>query len=460
MISSETNSDRLLFIDDAQVQSNRGVERRIHPGRKFEGNPVLVANREMEVGQAILGTVLKEDGIYRMWYGSALRSHGDYKSERWHMYAESNDGLEWRFPSLGLVTDPTGTTSNNIFLKPDNTRLEYSNVMYTPHLESARQYTLLAYRSGNHYIRFSKDGLEWKDWSCEPVIHHFGDVAFYMYDSHDKLFRGMIKRFLEVRGRRRRIQNWTVSKDGYEWTLPQPAILPDEKDDEWTDGDLNRATEIYGIPIFRYGPVLLGFADLLRATNAMGTPGVNTQGIIDTQLISSRDGKNWERIGDRSPILQIGKRGDFDGGHIRAAKSFVEDGDELRMYYVGVDHPHGAQKKGDWQRAIGMASWPRDRLVGFRSNGDGEVQTTSMHAGLRLHVNADASRGQITAEILDNKGAVIQGYESTNCNPLNTDSLDHVFTWTNGTMLSNSHTKCSVRLKLRNAEAFSVWFTS
>ena len=71
----------------------------------------------------------------------------------------------------------------------------------------------------------------------------------------------------------------------------------------------------------------------MRATDDTGVfMGANTQGIIDVQLISSRDGGNWTRVGDRKPIVQIGRRGSWDGGFIRSAKSFVEDGDELRLY--------------------------------------------------------------------------------------------------------------------------------
>ena len=452
--SNDISLDRVLFIDDAQVQSMRGVERRIHPGRKFEGNPVLAADREWETGQLIVGTVLRENGVDRMWYTSST------KGQNSHMYAESENGRDWTLPSLGLYDDPAGSKDNNVFLDPETRHSATASVMRTPTMGAGREYSITAYFGGSHHICFSKDGFGWTDWSEEPVIYRYGDVSWAAYDHRDELFRGMVKRFLEVRGRRRRIQNWTTSEDGFEWTLPQPAVVPDEQDDEWTGGDIHSATEIYAIPIARYGPVLLGFMDVLRATDAMGTPGVNTQGIIDIQLVSSRDGRTWERVGDRRPIVEMGQRGEFDGGFIRAAESFVEDGDELRLYYTGMDHPHGGQKKGRWQRAIGMASWPKDRLVGLHSGNNGEVATTSMPAGRELHVNADASKGQITAEVLDESGAVVSGLDGASCVPLSADSLDHVFRWADAPSPDNAPAERSVRLRLRNAEVFSVWFSS
>lgn len=458
-MTNQRTADRVLFIDDAQVHSMEGVQRLVHPGKRFEGNPILSGDREWESGQLMLGTVLREDGVYRMWYGSVIGGRGGSKGRMWHMYAESDDGIEWRLPSLGQFTDPEESTKNNVFLDPASPKHQYSNVMRTPEMGSGRRYTLLAYSVDGHHIRFSDDGLHWTEWSTEPVIPEYGDVGFFLYDERAKLFRGMVKNYLVVRGRRRRIQNWTESSDGHEWTLPLPAVIPDAIDDEWTNGDPDKASQIYGIPIFRNGPLLLGFMDVLRSTDAMGTLGQNAQGVMDVQLISSRDGRNWERVGDRRSVLEIGRRGEWDGGHIRSVKSFVEDGDELRLYYFAMDHPHGAQKKGDWQRAIGLATWQRDRLVGLRADDEGEVVTVPVTGGRELHVNTNASEGQITAEFLDGDGTVVPGFEREACLPFDGDSLDHIIRWRSRDLRDRQDESRSVRLTLRNAEVFSLWFT-
>ena len=453
-------AERILFIDDAQVQSMDGLQRRIHPGEKYEGNPVLRGDRPWESDQAMLGTVLKEDGLYRMWYGSGVGGRGDTKAVMWALYAESDDGIEWRLPDLGQFADPEGSMKNNVFLDPESRPHHYSNVMRTPQLGPGRRYTLLALSGLSHYIRFSDDGLSWTDWSSEPVIPRFADVGFYMYDERENLFRGMVKTHLLIRGRGRRIQNWTVSEDAHDWTLPQPAVIPDPIDDAWTGGDPDKASQIYGIPIFRYGPLLLGFMDILRSTDAMmGTTGLNAQGVLDVQLISSRDGRRWERVGDRRRILEMGKRGEWDGGHIRSAKSFVEDGDELRLYYFAMDRPHGAHRKGDRKRAIGLARWQRDRLVGLRAgDGGGELVTVPVPGGRELHVNADASKGQVSAELLDETGRILPGFERAACRPFDGDSLDHTIRWRGQAAGASAGGSLRVRLNVRHAEVFSLWF--
>ena len=450
---------RILFIDDAQIRSMTGLQRCTHAGARHDGNPVLRCDRPWESGQAMLGTVLVEDGVYRMWYGSGVGGQGDAKPAMWAMYAESDDGIEWRLPALGQYADPEGSMNNNVFLDPRSRPHQNASVMPTPHLGPGRRYTLLSFSGHGHYVRFSDDGFVWTDWSPEPVIPRFGDVGFYMYDEADGLFRAMVKCYLQVRGRGRRIQNWTVSEDAHDWTLPLPAVIPDERDDKWTGGDPDKASEIYGIPIFRYGSLLIGFMDILRSTDAMGTFGLNTQGVMDVQLICSRDGRAWERVGDRGRVLEMGKRGEWDGGFIRSAKTFVEDGDELRLYYFAMDHPHGAQKKGDWKRAIGLARWSRDRLVGLRAGDDGgALVTVPLSAGRDLHINADALGGQITAELRDERGEVLPGFGSEDCPPFDGDSLDHTMRWSGRTRANRHGESLNVGLSLRNAEVFSLWF--
>ncbi len=439
---------KVLFIDDAQISSMRGVEHQVHPGQKYEGNPLLGGDSELE-RQTIVGTVLREDGLYRMWY-----QPGRYK---WHSYAESDDGIQWRKPVLGRYKDASGSLENNIFLDPDIRNHDYSSVMPTPHLGEGKSYTMIAYRGAGHYICHSTDGIQWTPWSDEPVIPGYGDLGWYIYDKPANLFRVMIKRHLEVRGLRCRVQHWAVSRDGYNWSLPQPAIAPDEKDDEWTEGDPDKNTQIYGIPIVRYGPIILGFMDVFRCTDPRG---ISMAGVIDTQLISSRDGRHWERAGDRTPVLEKGPKGDWDGGFVRAATSLVQHGQELRLYYTGMDRPHEGQNKSDWKRAIGMVRWRLDGFVGLRAKGDGEVVTVPSQASGELHMNADASEGAITAELLREDGSAVPGFEGRSCVPFERqDSMDHKLEWRDGgSRLSEGHQALSVRLRLRDAEVFSLWW--
>ena len=99
-------------------------------------------------------------------------------------------------------------------------------------------------------------------------------------------------------------------------------------------------------------------------------------------------------------------------------------------------------------------------MVGLRAaDEEGELVTVPVPAGKQLHVNADTSRGQITAELLDEAGTVVPGFEREACLPFDDDALDHTITWRRLASKDNHDENLSVRLYLRNAEVFSLWFS-
>src|SRR5689334_11908649 len=85
----------------------RGIRIEIERGIT-DPEPILTAKGMDEI-LFFGGSILHEDGRYRMWYESvhpdglseAMRKHiGHVKYLR---YAESDDGIKWRRPTLGLV---------------------------------------------------------------------------------------------------------------------------------------------------------------------------------------------------------------------------------------------------------------------------------------------------------------------------------------------------------------------
>jgi len=494
---------RVLFIDDGDLASRRGIERIIHPAQKHESNPVVVADRPWESLLLLGGTVRKEDGKYRMWY----QSYG--KGTMVNLYAESQDGIVWTKPELGLCEDFSGGLQNNIYLSrralrsgnlaplcattddpeedqtpdsdasqapplvkriPRDTVQDHNqNVLYTPHRGEGRKYTMLSYDYGHsghqpydgYFLAFSKDGIRWTDGPEEPVIPGHADVGWFTFDQQDGKFRGIVKSHLNIRGLSRRSVLWTESDDTYEWTMPRPAILPDLEDEEWTEGHEGYNTQFYGMPIFRYESVILGFLQVFKCTWATDGRTVS-DGTIDVQLVSSRDGRHWDRVGDRRPLLELGAPGEWDSATVETGNSLLSIGDEVRVYYTGTNRLHGGYTAGGEPEAmsIGMATWPRGRLVGLRAGAaGGDVLLAKGDGGSRLHVNANAKGGSLVAEIVQD-GRLIPGYQAQDCIPLETDSLDHEVSWRQGPQLPAGACQAPVQvsIKLENAELFSLWW--
>jgi len=208
----------------------------------------------------------------------------------------------------------------------------------------------------------------------------------------------------------------------------------------------------------RYESVVLGLLEIFRCYDGAKS----TDGFLDVQLAVMREGGKWQRVGDRTAAIQLGKEGDWDGGIIQTGNSLVVDGDVVRIYFTDSRYRHGDKGKRNnetWQ-AIGMATWPRDRMVGLRAgNPGGEVVVRQPIQGKTFHINADATGGEVVVELAGERGAPIGGFEAGHCVPLRQSSLDHTVVWEGGWPLAGlAGTPVEVRIKMTNAEIFSMWW--
>ena len=126
---------------------------------------------------------------------------------------------------------------------------------------------------------------------------------------------------------------------------------------------------------FLYHNIYIGIAGVLYVTG----PGaaeheIPIDGPIDAQLVSSRDGFNWDYPDEiRTPIIPRGESGTFDTGMIMgtAIEPIITD-DEIHWYYTGTEHTHGAQMK-DRHKAIGLAKWRLDGFVSLDADAEGGI---------------------------------------------------------------------------------------
>ena len=160
----EIGNRKQLFLDRHVVESLTHAKRVLNPAAKHPANPLVKPDRPWEGHYLGLGRVLYDEDrkIFRMWYGStdrfAAKKGGDrLRPYRWdwsvedgravrrkveeiygyseyagrndwiRLYAESEDGIHWRKPNLGLV-EFQGSRDNNM-LPPG----EYVPGHYDPH---------------------------------------------------------------------------------------------------------------------------------------------------------------------------------------------------------------------------------------------------------------------------------------------------------------------------------------
>ena len=138
-------------------------------------------------------------------------------------------------------------------------------------------------------------------------------------------------------------------------------------------------------------------------------------GTIDTSLATSRDGIEWERVLDRQTFLSLGKEGGWEDGMVRIAQNFIVVGDEIYLYYGGVQGAHMDRKFAAAERRhqpmLGLATLRRDGFVSVEAGDEEGFLLTQplVIAGNELHLNAEC-RGGLRVEVTDDAGVPLEGY--------------------------------------------------
>ncbi len=472
--------EKQLFVDSVMIRSKQGVTRVVHPAKKLE-KPVLTAEMPWEVRTKdgvidkrvnIYGTVLRDEksGSFKMWYadpGSVL-------------FATSADGIHWERPILNvsgktnetdlhlhspsIIEDKFETDPNKRFKAVGNA----SKGVDDAKLQRLKDKFELAawYRDKDHrlyYAASSPDGLRWT-LDPEPILLGC-DTITLSQDPVTGEYLAFHKRQGDPRVVGIRHIFLSVSKDMKHWSEPHPVVVADEVDNKATR-KLKGGTysEYYNLSAFPYAGQWLGFVTHFRRVEPpsalFGNDEVNgqkrgTTGIIDVQLVTSRDGRHWHRCSDRNPVIPLGPHA-YDAGSIFGlCNAPVIVGDEMWMYYTAVTTPHGGLPP-EKQQSIARASWRIDGLASLQAKEKpGKVETHDFIAeGKKLVVNADVKSGKLMVEVLNAAGDVIKGYDKESSVILNQDSVRMEIQWKDADALTAG---IPIRLKfhLENGDLYS-----
>ena len=498
-------TQKQLFVDDYVIESiEPGVISLMNQPLKYAGNPVLEMDRcwEADMHFANSTSVIydKEEKLFKIWTETVNYNWSDTLLA----YYVSNDGIHWEKPLTGQFDYHSpwcrGEPSRkHNFLRPGVHR---PGVFKDPHEnDPAKKYKTLysprAMRGQPRETRkgtwaaYSADGIHWKDYLAEvnPVFlsNDTHQVVFWdphrdKYVTHIRLKPPLFKDNPRMWGRDRqegvRTPGLATSDDFLHWNAPKDMRDPVEVNKEFIllapDEDDTPATRgFYSLETLLYEGVYIGFptpyhnyplldSNLPPTGGNARSPWIDT---IDVQLAFSRDGKAWQRVGNRRPFIPNGPAGSYDAGmvYISQAPTVREDLCEIWIYYLGLRKGHGAVNRGENQE--GAISLARLRLDGFvsLSAGKGAVTTKPLEfEGNRLRINASTAgdQGSVYVEILDpQKGQPLAGFARDDSDVFQGDRVRHTVTWRNEGDLSGLGGK-SVRLRfhLERAKLFSFQF--
>lgn len=495
------DSRHSLFLDDFLIEDKVNVTRRINQPEKYENNPVLAPDLEHPWEGRVSGiSVLydEEEHLFKMWYNATNlvlsrpdQASPDYIYDTFICYATSKDGIQWKKPELEVQDYDYGfhwayihgkvksyeewaqnyrssmTKKNNILLRSLKSECFDVGAVISDNKDPDpnRRYTLVSHFNYYHLndkskkngigLIFSPDGIHWRYSEDEPVDLQIyaGDRTTAFYDAGTKKYIVLTRPPKQIaKGSGRRVAMW-VSGDLENWEEVGEILAADERDPE--------RTELYSMYPFKYESMYIGFLEMYYVP----------QGIGETQLVCSRDGVHWKRVG-RKPFLTWGLQESsrdvtkgFDSAWVFPVSSPpIRVGNRLYVWYSGRKTRHFFHPSGGIE-AIGLATLRVDGYVSIDAGEDEGFLLTKpfTFSGKELHVNSKTewrdARGMLKVEILNEDNEPIPGYEKAFCDGIRSDSIDTLVSWRRRSDIGSLAIR-PIRIKfyLANTNLYSFWF--
>lgn len=484
---------RQLFFDRRFIDSSSGITLKMNPPVQHP-SPVLVADRPWEsYGIGGYNTVLREtDGRFRMWYDAAVKGGLPSEGARRLGYAESDDGLHWTKPTLGLI-EYEGSRENNLVAPPHELQSQQGATVFIDERApaEARYRMWTKYRPSDAemaagaepglWAMQSPDGIHWA--LCEGQPNPAGESCdtqnMVFWDDRLELYIGYIRakqtqhrdEAAEAAGHGRyRSVGRTTSPDFAAWTpleitfqadaqdLAMP--VPSQRDDPRPNIDY------YTSCAMKYPWAEDAYIMLPSAYYHWGDD--DYPATMDVQLLTSRDGIRWDRAGERESFLRCGADGGPQSGMLFANPWLIPVGDELWLYYSATGRSHGPAPPDTDERAaarnggIYRSTMRRDGFVSADAGyGGGELTTPELtFGGSRLELNLEGSAGGwAQVEILQPNGEPYPGFGLAQADVLRGNGVAKPVTWRGAADVGSlAGQSARLRFVMRSAKLYAFCF--
>ncbi|PKO23836.1 MAG: hypothetical protein CVU38_01815 [Chloroflexi bacterium HGW-Chloroflexi-1] len=427
--------------------------------------PVLQGETDADAaGVSIYGSVIRDGSVFRMWY-QAWPKNWDGADVIAVGCVESDDGMNWRRPSYGLI-ECCGSTRNHLTDLPFHS----TSVLIDPTAAPSARYRAFGSASPNrvrqypqkinkpgYFTAHSADGLHWELDSPDPVWPWM-DVITSVWDNYSGCARIALKHNLPIRRLSRRsffTAEWARGKA----TQPVSALIPDEYDDLLSQAQGFNSTDYYGVGLLPTEGTTVGFLWNFRhqLPIAYYEPGMfhyGDVGRVDITIVYQTErGGRWQHVTGRPDWLSAQDMPDWARGALYTAAYPIDVGDETWLYFCGSLDRHGwcgkgisyaefvksAPEKGGWSR-IGLAKWPKNRIIGYEAALTDYIvlsplvviaERTGAKVESKLSLNVvTRSGGQVRVQLIneDNRQP-IAGYTFDDCQVITGDHLEATIRW-------------------------------
>ena len=476
-----------LFIDNRFFIRSSGIELRMNPPHQ-PTEPVLSADKPWEA-QGIGGynTVIREgEDRFRLWYAAQLISGYPQEGAVRLCYAESDDGIEWRKPELGLVPF-NGSAANNIVAPLDERQSMQGATVYLDERapEEARYRLWSKYQPRDDEIEagiqpglwamHSPDGLHWSydddqpnppDQMCDTQNVFFWDDRIDHYVGYTRVHETQLRdEAAEMEhGKRYRSVGRITSPDFKTWSQPTLIVL---------EGDLldleaplppvsteRPQVDFYTNAVYKH-PEADDVYFMMPAAYYHWEES-DSPATMDVQLLTSCDGIVWGRHGGREPFIRRGLDGGPSGGMVMANVWPVVTESETWIYYSGRGNKHNSSERDGSNTGLFRAVMRRDGFVSADAGlSGGEFVTPPLEFdGDQLELNVDCGGGGwLLVELQDEEGCALEGYTLKTCETITANAIETRVAWRGaGSRIAMEKQAVRLRVVMRSAKLYSFRF--
>lgn len=479
-------SRKQLFIDHRFFERADKINLCMNPPYQSP-EPVLRADRLWEK-QGIGGynTVIMEgEHHFRLWYAAQMKSGLPQEGAVRLGYAESEDGITWHKPDLGLVSFQ-GSTANNLVAPLDERQsMQGATVYIDEHAPQEARYRLWSkFLPHNDEIKagirpglwamHSPDGLHWTydedqpnppNQMCDTQNVFFWDDRIELYVGYTRVHETQRRdEAAEMKfGKRYRSIGRITSPDFRTWSQPTRIVLEGDALDLSAplppDSVDRPQIDFYTNAVFKHPEADDAYFMMPAAYHHWEAD--DSPATMDVQLLTSRDGIIWNRMGNREPFIRRGLDNGPSGGMVMANVWPVLTETETWIYYAGRSSKHNATARDGSNTGLFRAVLRRDGFVSADADlSGGEFVTPPLSfEGNALELNVDCgSGGWLLVELQDIEGRAIAGYTLNTCETITANAINTRISWKNIGHRITAEGPVRLRVVMRSTKFYSFRF--
>ncbi|MCA9049053.1 MAG: hypothetical protein KDA89_10025 [Planctomycetaceae bacterium] len=493
----ETRAVTLFAFDDVSIPFTQGLKLQMRSPERHPQNPVLTrgpAGSADSWAVQFYGSVIHDRGRYRMWYVAAGDDRLDAtvpRSSPWRVaYAESDDGVHWVKPNLGLVSS-NGTTNNNlVHLDPRLGTVNVKVLMDPDDPDPQRRYKMGAHvwfpknnmRLGTLATYASADGLNWKtlteipSTAAETTAAELPPESLLLPGLHFEPVGGLYKwdglfhlagqnAIAAARPYHGRVVRHFVSGDFVRWAEESAVGFVRVQQHELLGPGRSREGEQNheGLSVWNRGNVLLGVSGRWHGGKEW------TDVTVDLGFVLSNDGLHFREPLHEWTFLQRGEDDQWDAGGVLQGQGFENIGNQTFIYYGAWDPRNweGSPPRG----GVGIATLPRDRfgdlVIDETTLGKGNYQLPKITSSLMTNsIRADDLRSgrmfvnvaglndsaYLKAELLTHNLQPIPGFSESAAAVIRENGFQVPVSWNTGAKLPDDVNRFRIRITFVGSE--------